>query len=191
MLMTAAPEGASGTGLSVPNLNQADLPQNNILNLAGYASRFDVTDLSGDRVRRGAFSAALLSRSEKLPMLFNHETDIPIGVWDDVFEDEIGLYVKGRLFLDSADADRSARLITSGSVSGLSIGFRTRRHVMRPDEGRDLFDLELWEVSIVAFPMLPSARLTEIGMDSTDSEILDDVTSLPQANEMIKESVND
>jgi len=181
MFMTAAPEGAQGTMLPV-----LQIPQDNILNLAGYASRFDSTDLSGDRVHPGAFSAALLSRSEKLPMLFNHETDVPIGVWDDVFEDDMGLYVRGRLFLGSPDADRTARLITSGSVNGLSIGFRTRRHQTRPDGGRDLFDIELWEVSIVAFPMLPSARLTEIGVGMSGSTFSGDVLPLPQANEIIR-----
>jgi len=185
ILITDAPETAQGTALPMPNLLQ-----DNTLTLAGYASRFDLVDLSGDHVRRGAFSAALLSRTEKLPMLFNHETEQPIGVWDEVFEDDIGLYVRGRLFLGNPETDRIARLITSGSVSGLSIGFRTRRFGQRLDGGRDLLDIELWEVSIVAFPMLPSARLTEIGSDNTGSTFLDDVVPLPQANEMTKESVN-
>lgn len=157
--------------------------QNKILDVCGYASRFDQVDLSGDKVRKGAFSASLLSHVQALPMLFNHETDIPIGVWDSAIEDEVGLYVCGRLFLGTPEADRVARLITQGSVSGLSIGFRTLRHAQRVDGGRDLFDLELWEVSIVAFPMLPSARLTEIGsVRATGSTLKDDVISLPQAN---------
>ena len=58
---------------------------------------------------------------DQLPMLQNHETDMPIGVWDRVSEDDIGLYVQGRLFLGSPEADRAARLIIAGSVSGLSI----------------------------------------------------------------------
>ncbi len=154
------------------------------LELAGYASRFGVTDLSGDRVHPGAFSASLLTRQDKLPMLFNHETDMPIGVWDEVFEDDIGLFVRGRLCLGTPEADRAARLIINGSVSGLSIGFRTRRFETSADWGRDLFDIELWEVSIVAFPMLPNARLTEIGSVDMESTILDDVNSFPQANEI-------
>jgi len=185
MLMTAARERMQTIDLPAEDSVRVDAIQpENVLTLAGYASRFEQIDLSGDCVKQGAFSAALLSQNEKLPMLFNHETDTPIGVWDDVFEDDIGLFVKGRLFLDRPEAAGIARLITSGSLSGLSIGFRTRRYSPRPDGGRDLFDLELWEVSIVAFPMLRSARLTEISSPDTDSTILDDVVPLPQANEI-------
>jgi len=179
---------------ALPLGGEAIIPpvQKSELELAGYASRFDQTDLSGDRVRRGAFAASRLVRTDNLPMLFNHETDTPIGVWDHVVEDEVGLFVRGRLFLGAPNADRAARLIETGSVSGLSIGFRTLRHNRRADGGRDLFDIELWEVSIVAFPMLPSARLTEIGSSHAEGGTLqDDVHQLPQATEMTKESIND
>ena len=157
------------------------------LELAGYASRFEQTDLSGDRVERGAFAGSLISQAGPLPMLYNHQTDTPIGVWDEAFEDETGLFVRGRLFLGTPEADRAARLIASGSVSGLSIGFRTQRFAARADGGRNLFDLELWEVSIVAFPMLPSARLTEIGSDmAPGSTPPDDNIQPPQANEITR-----
>ena len=130
------------------------------LYIAGYASRFGEVDLSGDIVQRGAFSAALLSRSAPFPMLFGHQTQTPIGVWDRVFEDNIGLYVAGRL-LD--EASKARRLVESGAVSGLSIGYRTRRAAPRKSGGRILTEIDLWEVSVVAFPMLRSARITHIG----------------------------
>ena len=98
-------------------------------------------------------------------MLFGHQTDTPIGVWDRVFEDRIGLYVAGRI-LDDAAATR--RLVESLAVSGLSIGYRTRRSTPRAAGGRILTEIDLWEVSVVAFPMLRSARLTLIG-DPSDS----------------------
>ena len=133
------------------------------LHIAGYASRFGETDLSGDQVRRGAFSAALLSRLELYPMLFGHQTDQPIGVWDRIFEDDIGLFVAGRV-LDGGDlAASTARLIMERAVGGLSIGYRARRSTPRPSGGRILTDIDLWEVSVVAFPMLRSARITHIG----------------------------
>ena len=141
------------------------------LYLAGYASRFDKVDLSGDVVRIGAFSASLLSRDMPVPMLYQHDTETPIGVWDRVVEDEVGLYVEGRLILDNELARRTAKLIKAGSLLGLSIGFKTQR-AKANEQGRELLDIELWEVSIVAFPMLPSARLTEISQQ-------DDVISTP------------
>lgn len=133
------------------------------LYIAGYASRFGETDLSGDRVEPGAFSASLLSRSERFPMLFAHQTDTPIGVWDRVFEDRIGLGVAGRILAGSDLAASTRGLVEAGAVSGLSIGYKTRRAAQRPSGGRVLTNIDLWEVSVVAFPMLRSARITHIG----------------------------
>lgn len=169
---------------------QINAPVNG-LKLSGYASRFDKLDLSGDQVCRGAFASSLLAQSSPTPMLFNHETDDPIGVWNRVFEDEVGLFVEGILCADDERSSRITRLVQSGSLSGLSIGFRTNRFKRRPDGGRDLLDIELWEVSIVAFPMLPSARLTAVHSVTPEvSTSTDDIFNVPQADENIKESMN-
>ena len=143
--------------------------RNNDLRISGYASLFDLPDLSGDIVRRGAFAGSLLSQLPAYPMLFGHETQTPIGVWDNVFEDRTGLFVSGRIFANSKRATRTARLVTEGAVSGLSIGYRPRRYAKRRNGGRDLFDLDLWEVSVVAFPMLRAARITQIDVLSPPS----------------------
>jgi len=132
----------------------------NDLYISGYASRFDEPDLSGDIVRRGAFSASLLSRSDPFPMLFGHETNTPVGVWDRVVEDAEGLFVAGRI-LDAHGPTR--RLVETRAVSGLSIGYRAKRFGPLASGGRSLTEIELWEVSVVAFPMLRSARITIIG----------------------------
>ncbi|WP_371396213.1 HK97 family phage prohead protease [Fretibacter rubidus] len=129
--------------------------------ISGYASVFSKPDLSGDRVMRGAFAASLLTHAGRpLPMLFGHETVEPIGIWDRVIEDGRGLFVQGRIMTGNARADRIASLVTEGALTGLSIGYRVRRSQPRPNGGRDLTELDLWEVSIVAFPMLRDARLS-------------------------------
>ncbi|GLQ19666.1 HK97 family phage prohead protease [Algimonas porphyrae] len=130
------------------------------LKISGYASRFDERDAGGDRVRRGAFAASLLSRSTSLPMLSDHQRQI--GVWDRVTEDGTGLFVEGRV-TDPA----LTRLITAGKVNGLSIGYRTRRATPR-EGGRDLLDLDLREISVVAFPMLGSARIDTVSEPVTE-----------------------
>ncbi|WP_409433480.1 HK97 family phage prohead protease [Litorimonas sp. RW-G-Af-16] len=132
------------------------------LRVSGYASLFGQPDLSGDQVQRGAFAASLLKLPDgRLPMLFGHETDQPIGVWDRLLEDRSGLFVSGRVFSGSARSERVRRWIAEGAVSGLSIGYRVRRK-SQTSQGRLLLDLDLWEVSVVAFPMLRSARITQI-----------------------------
>lgn len=145
------------------DLNKSDL------RICGYASLFGQADMSGDIVERGAFAASLLSMTGRLPMLFGHETAEPIGVWDRVFEDRTGLFVSGRLIGGGAN-ERISRLIREGAVSGLSIGYRAKRSARRSGGGRRLYELDLWEVSVVAFPMLRSARITQIDDYPIDNE---------------------
>lgn len=92
--------------------------------ISGYASLFDVQDISGDIVKKGAFAASLLKLGgAPLPMLFGHETVTPIGVWDRATEDARGLYVQGRVFKPSKSRRHILRLVSSGALSGLSIGY--------------------------------------------------------------------
>ena len=122
------------------------------MRISGYASRFDERDAGGDVVRRGAFAASLLERRGPLPMLSDHQRRI--GRWTRAVEDETGLRVEG-----DVEDPAVIRLIRAGKVDGLSIGFRTRR--ARGTKGRrDLLDIDLREVSVVAFPLLGSARIT-------------------------------
>lgn len=147
---------------------RAYAPQND-LKISGYASLFGQADMSGDIVMRGAFAASLLARGDNpLPLLFGHETQKPIGVWDRIFEDSAGLFVSGRIFAGDKNSGNKrarhiARLVSEGAISGLSIGYRPTRAKPRAVGGRTLLDLDLWEVSVVAFPMLRSARIMEVG----------------------------
>ena len=118
--------------------------------------------MSGDIVTRGAFAASLLASPNPLPLLFGHETQKPIGVWDRVFEDATGLFVSGRILTDNKRARHIARLVREGAISGLSIGYRPVRARPSAAGGRTLVELDLWEVSVVAFPMLRTARIIEI-----------------------------
>lgn len=138
---------------------------NGDLMIAGYASLFDRVDLAGDVVRPGAFAVSLAARGPGgLAMLFQHDPSQTVGVWDDAREDARGLYVRGRITPRGARARVAARLVRAGVLDGLSIGFRTRRSRRGPVATfgrvvRELERVELWEVSLVTFPMLPQARL--------------------------------
>ncbi len=135
----------------------------NTIHIEGYASIFDQQDLSADLVRQGAFSASLLTRGASgIRMLFQHDATEPIGVWDLISEDHKGLFVRGRVFSDGPVGCTASALIKRGAIDGLSIGFRTRR-AKKSTQIRELYEIELWEVSIVTFPMLPQARLRIVG----------------------------
>lgn len=131
--------------------------------ITGYASLFGQADQGGDVVQPGAYSASLerlAAAGCKVKLLWQHDPGEPIGVWDEVAEDDRGLYVKGRLLTETRRGQEAAALIAAGAIDGLSIGYRTIKAERDGKGRRQLKELELWEVSLVTFPMLPSARIT-------------------------------
>lgn len=130
--------------------------------IRGYASLFNTSDQGGDVVQKGAYGKALKSlfaRSGKIKMLWQHDPSQPIGVWDEVVEDDTGLFVKGRILDTIRQGAEALALIRAGAIDGLSIGYRTKRAEKNARGQRLLHELDLWEVSVVTFPMLPDARV--------------------------------
>jgi HK97 family phage prohead protease len=130
----------------------------------GYASLFGVADLGKDVVMPGAFANSLTRRGAGgIRMLWQHDPGEPIGRWIAAEEDARGLRVRGKLNLAVERAREIHALMREGAIDGLSIGFRVER--ARPDEGsglRRLERLDLWEISVVTFPMLPGARVSQV-----------------------------
>lgn len=152
--------------------------------IEGYASLFGAADQGGDVVQPGAYAAslaALAAAGRRVKMLWQHDPAEPIGVWDEVREDGRGLYVKGRLLTELARGREAAALIGAGAIDGLSIGYRTKR-AERDGAGRRLLsELELWEVSLVTFPMLSQARVGSKAEPAPDSWAGDIAAALDEA----------
>jgi len=130
----------------------------------GYASLFGVPDGAGDIVQPGAFSRTLRRRPpDKVRMLYQHSALEPLGIWEDIKEDARGLYVRGRLVLDVARAFEVRALFSEGALNGLSIGFRTLR-AHKSGTYRLLTEIELWEISVVTFPLLAGSAVTAVGV---------------------------
>jgi uncharacterized protein len=137
----------------------------------GYASLFGQKDQGGDVVLKGAYSASLKrlhAAGRSVKMLWQHDPAEPIGVWDEVREDAIGLWVKGRILENVARGREALALLAAGAIDGLSIGYRTLRAERDGKGQRLLAELELWEVSLVTFPMLPEARVQAKGDDPAE-----------------------
>ena len=130
----------------------------------GYASLFGREDLGRDVVMPGAFARSLAARGPRgVRMLFQHDPAQPIGVWEEIREDRRGLFVRGRLMADVARGRDVLALMRAGAIDGLSIGFRTVRGRKDSRTGvRRLHEVDLWEVSVVTFPMLPEARVSAV-----------------------------
>lgn len=128
---------------------------------AGYASLFRIPDLGKDVVEPGAFRDSLLRRGAAgVRLLWQHDPAEPLGRWLSLVEDSRGLFVRGRLSLAVARAREIHALMLDGAIDGLSIGFRPEKARTEPRSGlRRLERVDLWEISIVTFPMLPQARI--------------------------------
>jgi len=122
------------------------------LRFAGYAAIFDRPDRGGDVIRKGAFASAL-ERSGEVPLLWQHKAGAVIGRVEHLSEDERGLRV-----IASVGDVRASRLLEGGKVDGLSFGYRVRE-AKSAGSLRELVELDLVEVSLVANPMQPKARV--------------------------------
>ena len=122
------------------------------MRFAGYAAVFGRPDKGGDIIRKGAFAAAL-QRAGEVPLLWQHKAGAVIGRIEHLSEDERGLRV-----IAAIGDERASRLLEARKVDGLSFGYRVRE-AKSAGPHRELVELDLVEVSLVANPMQPKARV--------------------------------
>jgi len=134
---------------------------------AGYLSVFDEVDAYGTATKQGAFKKTIAKfRKDKrgVPILWQHNTDQPIGPFTSLTEDATGLLVEGKLLVDDiAQAREAHALLRNRVISGLSMGFvpvTTRDN--KDTKVRELLEVDLWEGSLVTFPANDSARVTDV-----------------------------
>ena len=152
---------------------------------SGYGSVFGVVDTYNEIVAPGAFVGSIAARKRPLPVLWQHRTDSPIGVYDEVTEDSKGLFVKGRLLVkDVALAAEAHALMKAGAVTGLSIGYWTRESSFDEKTGvRTLTRLDLEEVSIVTMPANDEARVDAVKLKLAHGSM----PTLPEFERVLRE----
>lgn len=132
----------------------------------GYGSVFGVRDSYDDVIAAGAFQASLAAHKKAgtMPaMLWQHDSDKPIGVWTEMVEDSKGLRIKGQLALETTLGKEAHALLKMGALNGLSIGFVSKQWAYdRETDVRTLTEIDLWEVSLVTFPANGAARVTNV-----------------------------
>lgn len=132
--------------------------------IEGWASVFDHVDAGNDIVLPGAFAKTLAHRkaADKVVMLWQHNTREPVGVWHDLKEIDRGLYGKGEIF-DTSLGNDAYKLLKGGAVKGLSIGYATKQYEIDQKKNvRKLMEVDLYEVSLVTFPMNDKAQITRV-----------------------------
>lgn len=125
--------------------------------ISGIGWPFGAPDRVGDVIEKGAF----VDTNLPLPMLFGHDGNEPLGSWSEAKEGDEGLELKGKLLVGEVQRAREVNaLVKAGAISGISIGFVTKKAQPRKGGGRTISKVELVEASLVAIPMHPGARVT-------------------------------
>ena len=133
----------------------------------GYGSIFGNEDQGSDIMQKGAFTKSLENRpAGKVKLLYQHKTDEPIGIFEDMYEDSKGLFVKGKLAMGTQKGREAYELLKMGALDGMSIGFRADPEKQGYNENkrgvRTLKEVDLMEISLVTFPMNESALIETV-----------------------------
>lgn len=128
----------------------------------GKASVYEVQDLTGDIVERGAFAQTLSSSGSSRPLLWGHDSDVPIGTVT-LKDSPEALLVSGRIVTTVQAGKEALDLMRAGAIGGLSIGYQTVKSAWdEVAQARRLQEIRLWEVSLVVFPACEGATITGV-----------------------------
>lgn len=156
---------------------------------SGYGAVFGNLDWYNDIILPGAFKNTLAKWNEKgkfPPVLWNHSSNEPIGVYTKLVEDERGLYVEGKLLVDDVPKAKSTHaLLKAGAIDGLSIGYRTVKSSYNENTDiRELIELDLGEISIVTTPANEKSTVISVKSKLEEGEL----PSLPEFEKFLRES---
>ncbi len=144
-----------------------------VKSFSGYASVFGNVDSHGDVVAPGAFKKSIKSGAK--PLLFlNHDIfSLPIGVWTDLAEDDIGLKVSGE-FIDTQVGRDTYLASKAGAITGLSIGYIPTEVVYgkigSDQPARTIKSLDLIEISVVTIPSNSKTRIVDVKSMKSDHD---------------------
>lgn len=132
----------------------------------GYASVFGVQDSDGDVIVKGAFDKTLARHAEKgtkPKMLWMHDMRQLIGSWDEIREDDNGLWVKGHFILEVEKGREAYALMKAGELDSMSVGFNIENATRGQSIGGMVIDeVDLWEISMVTWGANPEAKITNV-----------------------------
>ena len=145
----------------------------------GYASKFGGLDSYNDTIYKGAYEDTLKDRKMPVFMRFEHHAGmLPPGKWNELKEDDAGLYVSGELTKGQSLATDIKASMEHGTLSGLSIGFRIPKGGAEVKEDiRHIKKIDLVEVSIVQNPADSAALVTGMKAEIETIESLKDAES--------------
>jgi len=137
----------------------------------GLLAVYNNVDLGKDLIEAGAFTKTIQEHGSEVPLLWQHDTEEPIGKLT-LIDGPDALRVNGQLLMDLPMAQKAYLLLKAGIIKGLSIGYDTIKEAVE-GKVRRLKELRLWEGSIVTFPMNEAAMVTAIKAMKENKEDFD------------------
>ena len=155
---------------------------------SGYGAVFGNVDWYNDVILPGAFKASLdkwKTKKKLPPVLWNHNDSEPIGIYTNIYEDEKGLFVEGKLLIDDVPRAKSTHaLLKAGAIDGLSIGYSTKKANQQGNGVRELIEVDIGEISIVTQPANDRSLITSVKSKLDDGEL----PTLPEFEKFLRES---
>ena len=131
---------------------------------SGFASTSHL-DRGGDIVLKGAFKRTLKERGDSVRILWQHDSKKPIGRPTLLEERDGGLYIEGKIS-DTELGREAMTLLKDGVIDSMSIGYSVNDSEYNGQGVRVIKDLDLYEVSLVTFPMNEKAKVTGVKDDN-------------------------
>ncbi len=134
----------------------------------GVLSPYNNVDQGDDLVEPGAFTKSLQQNGGRVPMLWQHDQKCPIGELV-LIDQPDGLHCKGTFCLEAnpdgspkvPEAQKAYALLKARVIKGLSIGYdAVKAQVV--NGVRRLKEVNLWEGSVVTFPMNLQALVSSV-----------------------------
>ena len=150
--------------------------------ISGYASHFLSVDSYGTAVKKGAFRKTIRERGERIPVLWQHNPDYPIGKPTALKEDRTGWLFNAAIGEGTTHGRDVMALLRDGVPLGMSFGFQTIKDRAAEDdddldfthapdyfkgkngraEVRVIEEVRLWEISTVTFPANEHATISDV-----------------------------
>lgn len=134
----------------------------------GYGSIFGNIDSDGDIIVKGAYTKTLMENGPRVRYVNQHRIDQPLGKFETLVEDEVGLKFRAKVPLTTLGKD-VLLLMKSGVLNENSVGIMPIQKEYSNDGIRLLKEVKLYEISCVTLAANPMALITnakgELDMD--------------------------
>ena len=133
--------------------------------IKGYASVFSNLDSDNDIIQKGAFTKSVSewgpTGRDAIKLCMQHKMDRPVAKMLELSEDENGLYMEAK-FGTHRDGEDYYRMAKEGIINEFSVGFVPIKKTANDNEGLDMLEVKLYEVSMVTVAANDRAVVTDV-----------------------------